>query len=70
MSEIKNVENVQIDALIKDGWRSRALDADRLIFVHPGYPSRMVEIASITSGDELPRDTDAILEGPPVVIGH
>lgn len=70
MSEIKNIDDVQIPAIVKEGWRSRALDADRLIFVHPDHAPRVVEIASIKPGDTLPRNTDEEFSFPPAIAGN
>lgn len=64
-TEIKTIDGIKVLARIKQGWRSKPIDADRLIFIHPDYEPRVVELSSIKEGDTLPRDTDEVISFPP-----
>lgn len=51
----------QIVARIKDGWRHVFHGAELLLLIHPDEPPRVVKLASVQHGDELPRDCDEVL---------
>lgn len=57
-------------ATIKDGWTARLQREGYIILAHPDHPPRIVELASVREGDELPRDTDEAFEFPPAVGGR
>lgn len=56
-------------AAIKEGWNGRLFKPGYIILTHRDHPARVVELASIREGDELPRDTDEALAFPPAVGG-
>lgn len=45
-------------ATLKPGWRAKLIGDDRVLLVHADEDPRFIDVATITEGDELPRDTD------------
>lgn len=70
MTEIKTIDGITVLAKVKKGWRTKALDKDRLLLTHPDNYPRVVELASIQEGDTLPRDTDMMVGSPPGLTGE
>lgn len=70
MTAVKTIDGITLLAEVKEGWRCTPVDKDRLVFVHPDFPPKMVELSSINEGDELPRDTDETVLPPPQLGGN
>lgn len=67
--EIKTIGGIAATVRVKTGWRLKALGKDRLVFTHPEHEPRVVELASINEGEELPRDDDMVIGYPPGLTG-
>lgn len=57
-------------ATIKSGWRVLLQPDGRAFLSHPDHQPRIVDLATVEEGDELPRDTDEALSFAPAVGGY
>ena len=57
-------------ATIKEGWNARLFKDGYIVLTHAAHEPRVIELATIREGDDLPRDTDEAVAFPPAVGGH